>query len=168
MIIHNANENIVHFHELVSCLTVPKCAAHGPLNKQNTMYDNADNGVNNVGNTAASPSSPTPNIVPNVLTTVSFASKPVMNATEACQVPNPTGANIGANTLTIIPRILSADDSPTPGGRLLNIHTNTHTPKMIVPAFLRKSEPLSHMCKIELRPKNKSSMLNKIKSSLNI
>ena len=168
---HIPHERIVHFHEFVSCLTVPKCAAHGPLNKQNIMKDTADSGVNSTGNTAPNPSSPTPNNVPNVLTTVSLASKPVTNATAACQNPNPNGANIGAIILPNIPRTLSIDASSTPGGKLLKIHTSTQTPKIMVPAFLMKREPLSHMCNRELLSVGilygGSSMINGAESSLN-
>lgn len=43
-----------------------------------------------------------------VLTTLSFAIRPVSKATEACHVPKPTGINKGAMKEPIIPRILSS------------------------------------------------------------
>ena len=142
---HVTIQAATHFHEFVSSFIAPKHAKHGTYKSVNTMNDNDVSGVNKAGNIVPIPSSPTPKSVPNVDTTLSFASIPNTNATAACQFPNPSGWKIGAMKLPIIPIILLADASSTPSGRLLNIHIRIQVPKITVPAFLIKSDPLSYM-----------------------
>ena len=59
------------------------------MNTRNTM---AVNGVNNVFRRAVLP----PIRTVMVLTTLSFAVKPVISAVESLQSPNPSGSKIGA------------------------------------------------------------------------
>ena len=53
--------------------------------------------------------SATPNNELKVDTTTSFATRPNSMETEACQLPNPRGANIGAIAVPIMPMKLSCD-----------------------------------------------------------
>ena len=86
-----------HFHPLVSCFMVPSAAKHGTYNNTKIMKTNEVNGVNNpcIAISIPTPSSPTPNSVPKVLTTTSLATTPNNNATDGCHSPNPNGAKIG-------------------------------------------------------------------------
>ena len=59
------------------------------------------------------PTSPSPATTPNVDTTTSFATKPLIVATVAAQCPNPVGVKIGATAFPIVSRIewLSLENS---------------------------------------------------------
>ena len=63
----------------------------------NTKKLIAEMGVNNVPSATSRPSMDVPNRTPNVLTTASFAEKPVMRAVGTLQSLKPRGAKIGAS-----------------------------------------------------------------------
>ena len=87
-----------------------------------------------------------------VPTMFSFAIRPVMEATVACQVPNPSGAKIQAITLPTLARMdISSSSSssirktPSTVPKRLRNHTRIVDSRMMVPAFLIKLQPRSHM-----------------------
>ena len=73
-----------------SFFTVATAATHGVYNNENTKNTNAVSLVNNIGNWLTSPISTV-----KVLTTLSFAINPVINAVDILQSLIPNGLNIG-------------------------------------------------------------------------
>ena len=90
---------------------------------------------------------PPPNNTFSVLTTLSFAVNPVINAVDALQSPNPNGANIGA----IAPPIIASMLSPASFTKLKcmsNVcrnHIIIEAKNIIVNALVIKSFALSHI-----------------------
>ncbi len=84
-----------------------------------------------------------------VLTTISFAMKPVTNAPPVSQLPNPSGAKTGAIAPLTFPKY-ELRCSVTPQGRLSSSHITTDAPRMIVPALRTNSRVFSHMWIITL------------------
>ena len=87
-----------------------------------------------------------------VPTMFSFATKPVTEATTACQFPQPSGAKIQAMQLPILARIeessCSSESIPNPSSVQPKNERNQTTiveSKMIVPAFLMNDQPRSHI-----------------------
>ena len=90
---------------------------------------------------------PPPRSTFSVLTTLSFAVNPVINAVEALQSPNPSGANIGAITPPIMASMLSPA-SFTKLKCISNVCKNQiiiDARKIIVKALVIKSFALSHI-----------------------
>ena len=79
-------------------------AIHGVSSKQNTS--NAAAAFVDISDVSAVV---VPNKIDNVETTLSLAIKPVINAVDILQSPNPSGAKTGAITPAIPARILSLD-----------------------------------------------------------
>ena len=90
------------FLEPISLLMEEIAATHGVYSKVNTKNIRAVKGVNNEANEAE----PSPINTVNVLTTLSFAVKPAINAVETFQSPNPRGVNIGEINPPIIANML--------------------------------------------------------------
>lgn len=85
-------------------MTVAIAATHGVYNKENTINTNAVRFVNNNGKFSVSPIRTV-----NVLTTLSFAIKPVINAVDILQSLMPKGLNIGTMKFPRVARMLSAE-----------------------------------------------------------
>ena len=90
--------------------------------------------------------------MPRVPTTFSFAIRPVTAATDIFQSPQPRGANSGAITEPIEARILLSNCSassmpkePSTQPKLMKNHSTMVDNRMMVPAFLIKDQPRSHM-----------------------
>ena len=103
----------------------------------------------------SAPSSATsakPNNIPRAPTTFSLAIRPVAAATAIFQSPHPSGAKRGARTPPMPARILqfscSASNMPKEPSvhpkRMRNQRTIVDN-RIIVPAFLMKDHPRSHM-----------------------
>ena len=117
------------------------------------MKLNADTEVNNsfvyfiheASSTAASPNPPT---TPNVDTTTSFATSPLIVATVEAQFPNPKGLNIGAIIYPIASRIEWLSSENSTNSNFVDIfcrnHITTVASNIIVPAFIINAFTLSH------------------------
>ena len=94
-------------------------------------------------------SSNPPKRTPKVPTTFSFAIRPVIEATAACQVPQPSGAKIQAIALPIAARmLLSISTMPKEPSAHPNEEVNQTrivASRITVPAFLINDHPRSHM-----------------------
>ena len=88
-----------------SFFTVAIAATQGVYNRENTKNTNAVNFVNKVGSKSVSP----PIKTVNVLTTLSFAIKPVKNAVEILQSQIPSGLKIGTIKFPSIASKLSVE-----------------------------------------------------------
>ena len=88
-----------------SFFTVAIAATQGVYNRENTKNTNAVNFVNKVGSKSVSP----PIKTVNVLTTFSFAIKPVKKAVEILQSQIPSGLKIGTIKFPSIASKLSAE-----------------------------------------------------------
>ncbi len=113
----------------------------------NTKKLIAEVGVNSPPNAVPRFVIEVPSSTPSVLTTASFAVKPVINAVGTRQSGKPSGANTGDNACPIIARRLSAL-SVTIFRRLSKLCRNqmmTVATKIIVNALCRKSFALSHI-----------------------
>src|SRR5690606_9443228 len=75
----------------------------------------------------------------------SFARIPVMSATEACHVPNPSGAKIGATSFPTEARKLASISLMPAALKFARNQSRTDMEKMMVPAFFRKDLPLSQV-----------------------
>ena len=126
--------------------TVATAAIHGVYNKVKVRNDAAANGVKIppkiFGRVATLP----PVSTANVLTTASFAVKPVTNAVEARQSAKPNGPNMGAthspNCASRLPEL-----SATTFKRLSKVcknHIIMVAKKITVKALVKKSFALSH------------------------
>ena len=87
--------------------TVAIAATHGVYNSENTRNTNALSFVNNTGSLLTSPPSKTV----SVLTTLSFAIKPVINAVDTRQSLIPRGLNTGTRRLPSIASRLSEESA---------------------------------------------------------
>ena len=88
--------------------------------------------------------------MPKVPTTFSFATSPVIVATADFQSPQPSGAKIHAMPLQIIERKPSLKSSTMPKRPSAKPKLEVNQMKMVdsrmmVPAFLMKDQPRSHM-----------------------
>ena len=100
----------------------------------------------------SSATSANPKSTPKVATTFSFAISPVTAATAIFQLPQPSGAKIGAITPPIAAKILLSNCSASNIVKLPSTQPNPCKnqstmveSKMMVPAFLMKDQPRSHM-----------------------
>ena len=107
----------------------------------------------------SSATSPNPYNIPKVATTFSFAIKPVIAATAIFQpspaLVQPSGVKIHAIALPIEARIELFNSSTIPKlplshPKLIKNHNTMVDKRMIVPAFLMKDQPLSHMLRSTL------------------
>ena len=108
----------------------------------------------------SSPSSATsanPKRIPKVPTTFSFAISPVMAATVIFQSPHPRGTNKGARIPPREAKILlssisssSIPKEPSVQPKLMRNHSTMVDNRMMVPAFLMKDQPLSHILRSTL------------------
>ncbi len=154
-----ANQN--HLPLFISRLIAPIAAKQGAHRRLNARNPNAATGVMTAARLphTSAPSSATsanPNNIPKVATTFSFAIRPVTAATAIFQPSpacvHPRGVKIHAIALPILDRILesncSASSIPKPPSVHPKVIRNQRTmvdSKMIVPAFLMKDQPRSHM-----------------------
>ena len=83
-------------------------AAHGVYNNTITINETAVSGVNAfwIATINSLPSLTPAYTMPKTATTASLAAIPAAKLTDACQVPNPAGLNIGANRVPILPNKL--------------------------------------------------------------
>ena len=91
-IAHCSNTTKTAFLPPSSRRTAAIAATQGVYSKEKIRKITAENGVNIVLNSLP------PNKTYNVLTTLSFAVNPVINAVEILQSPNPSGFKIGATS----------------------------------------------------------------------
>ena len=119
----------------------------GVYNKVKTRKLIAESGVNNPVNAVPKVSIEVPVRTPKVLTTASFAEKPVMSAVGIRQSSKPSGAKMGASQCPIMASRLSALSATTFRrlSKLCRNQINTVATKIIVNALCRKSFALSHM-----------------------
>ena len=111
-------------------------ATQGVYKRENTRNTNAVSWLNNIGSLSVSP----PNKTLSVLTTLSFAIKPVMNAVVTLQSSIPRGSNIGTIKLPKSASKLS-EESVTKFRRESNVcknHISIVAQKIIVKAFVTK------------------------------
>ena len=139
----------------ISRLIAPIAAKHGAQRRLNTRKEYAATGVIAPASVPqiSAPSSATslnPYKIPKVPTTFSFATSPVIAATAAFQSPQPSGAKIHATAEPIAARILLFISSTIPKlppstPKLCANHTKMVERRIIVPAFLMKDHPRSHV-----------------------
>ena len=96
--------------------------------------------------------------MPRVPTMFSLATRPVMEATAACQLPQPRGLKIHASTPPMAARMeqpISSSESirklPSTKPKKLVNQTKMVDSRMMVPAFLMKLQPRSHMLRSTFR-----------------
>ena len=124
-----------------SCLTAAMAATHGVYNNEKTKKTNAVNELNKFPIVSVEP----PKSTVRVLTTLSFAVKPVIKAVETLQSPNPSGLKIGAITPPKIANKLS-DEFATGlslKSKLCKNHIIIEAINIIVNALVTKSLALS-------------------------
>ena len=83
---------------------------------------------------------------PNVETIFSFAIHPVTTATDAFQLPNPSGANIHCILLPIVANILSSISHIPPRLKFDKNQINIVDPRIIVPALIANPLTFSKAC----------------------
>ena len=133
--------NQVHLAEFISRLIAPMAAkqgAHSRLKIRNEY--------------AASCVIPSKSRTPNTPTTSSFATRPMMVAMVAVASPKPSGAKIQQIALPITPRMLlsssisaSNPNEPSTVPKQEPAQMMIEEIRIIVPAFLMKDQPRSHM-----------------------
>lgn len=128
-------------------------ATQGVYNSVKVRKLRAEAGVKRAVSAPASSAEPVPNSTPRVLTTASFAVKPVISAVATRQSLKPRGRNTGASHRPIWASRLSAS-SATGLSRKSKVWRNqmrTVAKKMMVKAFCRKSRAFSHISMSTLR-----------------
>ncbi len=150
-----ANQN--HLILFISRLMAPMAAKQGAHSRLNTIKEYAATAVMEPANIPqiSCPSSATsakPKITPKVPITFSFATNPVMAATADFQSPQPRGRKSHANVFPIAAKILlsisiwsSIRKLPSTHPKNVVNHTKIVDSIMMVPAFLIKDQPRSHM-----------------------
>jgi len=143
--------NHVHLRLFISRLIAPIAAKQGAQSRLKIRKLKPLAAVNAAASAAHVEPSP-PYRTPIVPTMFSLATRPVTDATAACQLPQPSGMNSHATALPSFARMLrlissssSIPNAPSAQPKRLRNQITMVESRIIVPAFLMKLQPRSHM-----------------------